>query len=488
MFSPKRVLAPIVIIAIVCSCTVSEKAPTPVVTVDPRDSLGRENVVEVSLQVDQTHGSKVPDDFLGLSYEKTALMDDKCFDPSNGVMVNLFKGLGTGVLRIGADQVDRTYWRNGNRTSTTSLDSVTTTDLDRLSSFIHLTGWSTIYAVNLAVNRPDMALSEAKYVSGKLGGSLLCFEIGNEPDSYALNGIRTSKYTYGDYEAEFERYFQSLKSSSTDVSFCGPSIGSYYNVAWVQSFARYASKKVKFLSGHFYPLGPASDPNIDVRMLLAKSTSFADYIRDMKQIAAGVGLPYRIDESNSVYGGGKRNVSNTLASALWSLDMMHFLALNDGAGINFHGGDKPIGTPIIYTPIVKNGGRVYPQPMYYSMVLFGEGSRNGRPVPVVSSVNTLNSSTYAYLNDKNLPLITLINKESDKDIVFAIAPNKAVTSFTVQRLTGKSLLDVESVSINGKTVDASGIYQPDRGKAYKMINGKIWVKVSAGSAVLISGS
>ena len=50
------------------------------------------------------------------------------------------------------------------------------------------------------------------------------------------------------------------------------------------------------------------------------------------------GLPFRMSEGNSCWNGGQPGVSDTLASALWSADVMLQFAAAGCAGVNMHGG------------------------------------------------------------------------------------------------------------------------------------------------------
>src|SRR5205085_686978 len=73
--------------------------------------------------------------------------------------------------------------------------------------------------------------------------------------------------------------------------------------------------------------------------------------------AKAVGVPIRLDETNSAVGGGIAGVSDVYASALWALDYNLTLAQAGFAGLNFHGGFGVCGAPLFngkfqrYTPI-----------------------------------------------------------------------------------------------------------------------------------------
>jgi len=63
----------------------------------------------------------------------------------------MFKLLGPGVLRIGADDVNNSVWVPGAtfvKPGTTS-PNVGTSEVDALADFLTATGWKAIYAVNM---------------------------------------------------------------------------------------------------------------------------------------------------------------------------------------------------------------------------------------------------------------------------------------------------------------------------------------------------
>jgi hypothetical protein len=53
-----------------------------------------------------------------------------------------------------------------------------------------------------------------------------------------------------------------------------------------------------------------------------------------------------MDEGNSCFGGGRKDVSDAYASALWAADYVLKAACAGFAGVNFHGGGVGVYTPI----------------------------------------------------------------------------------------------------------------------------------------------
>ena len=119
------------------------------------------------------------------------------------------------------------------------------------------------------------------------------------------------------------------------------------------------------LTSHFYGMGPASDPGMTAERLLRKTNPELD-----AQIAAVAaarkaagGTPYRMDEGNSCFGGGRKDVSDAYASALWAADYLLRVACAGFAGVNLHGGGVGV-----YTPIESSeSARALPRPVYFGM-------------------------------------------------------------------------------------------------------------------------
>ena len=66
-------------------------------------------------------GARIPADFLGISYEKNALVEPH-FTPANTTLINLHRNLGAGTLRLGGNKVELTRWESG---ATAALDKST---------------------------------------------------------------------------------------------------------------------------------------------------------------------------------------------------------------------------------------------------------------------------------------------------------------------------------------------------------------------------
>src|ERR1700745_1979688 len=88
----------------------------------------------------------------------------------------------------------------------------------------------------------------------------------------------------------------------------------------------------------------------------------ASIIDSVAKHTAGSGLKVRMAETNSVYGGGKSGIRDTLGQACWGVDVMFPLPHAGWLGINFHGGGSSR-----YAPMAKASSGVFePRALYYA--------------------------------------------------------------------------------------------------------------------------
>ena len=303
-------------------------------------------------------GAEIPEDFIGLSYEKDILTQPRVFTPENLVLRKLLANLGHGNLRMGAGAVEETGWTRGRRTPSTGGKMVTADDLDRFYSFVKATGWNVVHAVNCRNSNPTVGADEAEYAASQGGNSIVGFEIGNEPDLGP-----DDRYQIQDYAKDFRSFAAAIRARVPGARFVGP--GATYFPSdklqfltrgideWTVPFANMAGKEIVQLTHHIYVVGQPEGTEPEENYVatipnLLSSASRDRYIGVLEKLAKAAernGIPYRINETNSCYWGGRDGVSNTFASALWGADYLFTLADYGASGLNFHSGTQ------FYTPI-----------------------------------------------------------------------------------------------------------------------------------------
>jgi len=463
------------------SKTVKGKQPKPTTT-----------VIQLTLGFSET-GPMIPDDFIGIGYEKTLLSKPGIFTPENTVLRRLMTNLGKGNLRIGANGADIAVWSRMARTDSTGEKVVTSDDLDHFYAFVKETDWNVVHALNLRTSTPQIGADEAEYVAKIAGNKLVAFEIGNEPDLKMRD-----RYKVTDYIREFRAFTEAVKQKVPEAKFVGP--GATYWPSqdfwtltrgvdeWAVPFAKEAGNEIVQLTHHIYILGQPYRTQPEENYLatipnLLGSMAKENYIPVLKKLALAAeraGVPYRINEGNSCYHGGKDSVSNTFASALWVTDYLFTLATYGASGANFHGGTH------FYSPIETRGAdQSKARPMYYGLLMFNACSK-GRLIPTkVVNDSKLEISSYATLAGDGSAAVAIINREGNTDVTIQLDATRYYTHAKIMRLEGSSLDSKTGVKFGGSIVASDGSWMPIANEIVKREGRIFTIRVPAASGVAI---
>ena len=439
-------------------------------------------------------GFVIPADFTGLSTEKKLMARD-CFSAQNQDLIALCRTLGPAVFRIGANNVDSTFFKREGAPPLESMqDNKYVTDprtigpksVDAFFDFARAVGWKVIYGVNLGANDPVMAADEAAYAWQVGAKEIIAIEIGNEPNLYPKGpkreGIRPGSWRYPQYKVEFTAAYDAIKAKDAKIPITGPAVTKSTN--WMPLFMADFKDRIALATSHVYHLSaPETDPKAQrftsVEKLLGEKYP-DDWIIKLKD-ATSVGVPYRIGECNTASGGGKRGVSNAFVSALWAIDFMFDVAQAGGQGVNFHGSF----TANNYSPIVfdKKTSRYVPAPMYYGMLFF---SRAAQGRLVASELKTdANFVTHSVLGADGKLRVTLVNKDLTKPVAASIAVGAKFTHGQALRLTAPAASATEGVTFAGAAVNADGTWAPKSPEALTLSAGQTTVTLPPASAALL---
>jgi hypothetical protein len=440
-------------------------------------------------------GGRLPSDLVGLSFEMRELGIGN-LDARKGNMVQLFKTLGRSNVRISGNTLDRDgiWLPDGQALPSPQPDwlqhVVTPSDIKRLDEFLGATGWTTEVGINLGRWDAAAAADQARVMTKVLGAKLVAAECGNEPDQWVGKGFRPAGYAYADYRKDFQACAAAV---GPDIPLAGPDAASPSS-AWAASLAR-DEPRLGMVMLHQY----AMDPTGTMARLLSPET-YASQLRSITpnlNTAKELGIPLRLDETNSAWGGGIDGVSNKHGSALWALDYSLQLGQAGVAGLNFHGGlgvcDQPIwnGKWQIYTPICaasKAGelAQIYKvMPIYYGLWMARQlGAGQFLPVTLTTDRNI---TAYAVRGDDGKLRLAVISKEDPATgpVSLSIAVGGANRGAGVLTMTGTSLTGADT-AVQGATVDSAGRLKPGKPTRAPVRNGSLSLDLAAGSAALIT--
>jgi hypothetical protein len=192
------------------------------------------------------------------------------------------------------------------------------------------------------------------------------------------------------------------------AAFSGPDVAG--NIGWLKSFAGTESKDIKLLTHHYYRTG-ARTPEATIENLLKRDVGWDSRMAQLQRISADSGVLFRINEVNSFYGGGKPDVSDTFASALWCLDYMFVLASYGCDGVNMETDINHMAWISHYSPIVHNAAmQCSACPEYYGILAFAQ-SGHGDLLKVNLNKGDINLSAYATKDDQGVISLTVINQD-----------------------------------------------------------------------------
>ena len=439
-------------------------------------------------------GNAIAPDFTGLSYESAVLSDPTFFAPANAGLIGLFRNLGTtGVLRIGGNTSEYAVWTRDGGDYSETLDPhgpdlgeaapkkrpVTPLAIQNLRAFADATGWPVIYGLNLGTAAPDTVADEAAYVAQTLGPKLVGFQLGNEPDLFSHNGLRTGTYDFADYAAEWRLFANAVCARVPDARFGGPDAAG--NHAWPENFAWQFRDALKFLSHHYYAGGPPSNPSVTVENLLTWIGPQTDWLGQMiaRMRAIAPALPFRLTEMNSCYGGGKPGVSNTFASALWGAEAMYLLAAAGASGVNFHGGGYGVYSPIVGTRVTGFSAR----PLYYGMLMFAAAGP-GRLVPAEMEGKAPSVSVYGLKSADGSMKAALFNKSESSDAIVTLDPGTGAQIARLSHLTAPALASTGDVTFAGAAVGSDGAWTPAAPEIVRSNDGAFTFTLPGPGAVL----
>jgi hypothetical protein len=447
--------------------------------------------VPITLSVTTTGQSyAIPQDFTGLSFGTTSLRGGKngyFFDSSSAQVLNLFQSLGIRNLRIGGTSVD---------TNTGNYIPVTA-DIDALFRFAQAADLKVIYSLRLENGDPAQDAATAQYISRNYQPLLANFAIGNEPDLY--KGVDPKITNFSSYMTDWRSFAATIAAAVPGATFGGPDGGSGTSAnSWGTRFATEEASAGNVTSTYFHYYVGGSSAGQTVQQLIDgmlsaywTKTDYPAQYSTTGQPVLPTGLPYRFTEADAYYTGGGSGVQggdNCFATALFSLDFMHWWAQQSLSGLNFH------------TSMWKDNGTLYPDangnyqvyPVGYGIKAFDLGGHGYVEPVAITNPNGSNVTAYAVGSGQDT-YVTIVNKThspylNSVDAVVTIQPSGvAAASASGIVLAGDAPGDGASLTatLGGATIPDHARWQGQWVPLAPETNGSVTMTVPTATAAVV---
>lgn len=440
-------------------------APTPAQPFSPVLPLA---TVTVSVRAPSM---PVPRSFFGISTEYWGINHFGRFMGDYKRIMSLLRVPGNGpfVLRIGGDSADHSVLDLNVRLPSDIFD-VRRPWFRRVTTLSRTLRARLILDLNLVTDTPAEAGRWAgAAMTGLPRGSLMDYEVGNEPDLfthrywvsvYSPVGLLVRDLPLElsplSYVAIFHSYSRVLSRISPQVGLAAPVVAyPALSLSWISTLLKAPHRGLRLVTAHEYPYSACATrlsplyPTID-RILSENATAgMAAAVRPAIELAHRAGYPLRLTEINSVTCGGTAGVSDTFATALWAPDALFELMRAGADGANVH-----VRAYAINGAFGLGQDGIVPHPLVYGLILFtrmlGPDARLARLK--LTAHPTLHFKAWAVRVGPHSLRVLLINKGPRG--VRAVLHLPATAPGTVRRLVAPSPRATTGERLNGQYLGA----------------------------------
>ena len=419
----------------------------------------------LSVNAASAGGFTIAADFVGISMEASAVQQTPALG-SNAGLKAILAPLGTAIsVRFGGDTSDST---------TFSPSDSRTVDASNFVASLGV-GSSMLWGLNNVADSPSTSAQQALDVTGVLGTSRSCFQVGNEPDDYPGG-------SFSAYVSNWSSIRSAVISAVPGACFAGPDTGERPGTYEASMVSGYASQ-ISMLTKHIYPYALIKSATPQRSWITSEWSDYMvdDYGRSLAALAGGAGLKVRMSETGLSSALG---IGTTPGYALWAVWEMIPRAREGGAGVNWHWGDGL--TAIGYSPAFRNAttGLYSANPLFYAMVMFHQLA--GSTILASTSGGPASLPTLAVMGADGKVRVLIVNKHATRQAITSLSVSGYTwATASVLLLTGPSYLST-SVTLGGAQITSAGTWAPTPISVSKGASGSAQVVIPAASAAVVT--
>lgn len=416
----------------------------------------------------------VPRSFLGLSTEYWALtVYERDMSALERVVSMLrIRGDGPFLVRIGGDSADYSFWSSRGRSIPRWGYAVTPVFLRTTRTLIRRADVRLMLDLNLITGTPERAAQWAAAARGGLPrGSVLAFEVGNEPDIYnrrdwlaalAETPLRApflhARLSASTYVADFEAYARAVHAVAPGVPLAGPALASpVRHVGWISALLRAPRAGLGIVTAHRYLFSAcvrrrsAGYPTVARLLSNHASGGMAAALSPAIALAHRARLQFRMTELNSVTCRGVPGISDAFVTALWAPDALFELLKAGVDGVNIH-----VRTNAVNAAFTLGAGGLAARPLLYGLSVF---AATLNPSPRLLGVRVRESrrariKAWAVRVRGGMLHVLVINKRRERAVVTLRLPAEGAA--VAQRLLAPSPLSRSRVTFGGRWIGRDG--------------------------------
>ena len=369
--------------------------------------------------------------------------------------------------------------------------NITDIDLHVLRVAMQQTRSQLIIGLNMRQTTPynySLATTYVQALAEHTGLDLIyAFEVGNEPDFYSGSGIRPRTWTIADYANEVNQYAAAiaevLGNNATNVYY---QAAAFATDAWTAQIpavmANTSHVPYVSASAHFYPTTSCNHNVVTALQLLSDDYAQREakfIVREkLVQQVGELGVPLVIGEGNTASCFGAPNVSNSYASALWTVDTLFNMAAVGVAGWSFTVGGLYHDNSAYNVPVndsawqfydCSDDDRVVVEPMYYAFRLFNLATANYGALlnARINSTDTLVKVWPVRSTATNTINVVVLHKNPNATTAATVSialgvheANYARTASMIRMHSSGGMTAQFGISLAGQTYDGSKDGQP----------------------------